>query len=313
MDKLTQIKIFVRVAERGGFSAAGRDLGLGQSAVSKAVAALEGGLGARLVSRSTRKVALTEAGQAYYRHCRHILDELEEADAAVGAAQAGLGGQLNIAAPVPFGLMFVSPRAARFQARHPGLAIGLDLDDRLVDLVAANIDVAIRLGRVGGGGVAARKLGDSPFLTVATPDYLARRGVPARPEELESHDCLVYDPAAGAVTWEFDAASGAAPVGVTGRYRCNNLLALRDAALAGLGIARLPLWMAAPDLDAGALRPVLTGFPPPPFAIHAVFPTPRRIPAKARLFADFMQEELAGLASFTGARAAPTDKTQGRP
>lgn len=303
MDKLTRMEIFVRVAERGGFSAAGRDLGLSQSVVSKAVAALEESLGARLVSRSTRNVALTEAGQTYYRHCRDILAELADAEASVGAAQAGLGGKLNIAAPVPFGLMFVSPRAARFQALHAGLSIRLDLNDRLVDLVAANIDVAIRLGRVGGAEVAARKLGDSPFLSVAAPDYLARRGTPSRPDELHHHDCLVYDPVASVVEWDFDPACGAEPVAITGRYRANNLLALRDAALAGLGIARLPLWMVAADIDNATLRPIFVEYPPPPFAIHAVFPTPRRIPAKARLFADFMRDELASLACFSSVRA----------
>jgi DNA-binding transcriptional LysR family regulator len=299
LDKLARIKIFARVAERGGFSSAGRDLGLSQSVVSKAVAALEKELGARLLSRSTRQVALTEAGRTYYRHCRNILAELELAEAAVGAAQSGLAGQLNIAAPVPFGLMFVSPRAARFQALHPGLSIGLDLSDRCVDLVENNIDVAIRLGRVGGDGVAARKLGDSPFLTVAAPDYLARRGEPRRPEQLGDHDCLVYDHAAAVVAWDFDAASGIGAVNVAGRFRANNLLAVRDAALAGLGIARLPLWMTTADLDAGTLRPLLSEFPPPPYAIHAVFPTPRRIPAKARQFADFMQDELAALTCFS--------------
>lgn len=304
-----RIRAFVRVAERGGFSSAGRDLGIAQSAVSKAVTALEDDLGARLVSRSTRSVALTEAGHAYYRHCRNILAELAEAEVAVGAAQSGIGGTLNVAAPVPFGLMFVSPRVARFQAQHPGLSINLELNDSLVDLVEANIDVAIRLGRVGGGGVAVRKLGDSPFLTVAAPEYLARRGTPARPDELASHDCLTYGSAPGAAEWDFAASSGTDPVSVPGCYRSNNLLVLRDAALAGLGVARLPLWMVTTDIDSGTLRPVLADFPPPPFAISIAFPTPRRIPAKARQFADFMQDELVGLACFTGILPTASGKT----
>jgi DNA-binding transcriptional LysR family regulator len=300
LDKLTQIRIFARVAERGGFSAAGRDLGFSQSVVSKAVAALEDSLGARLVSRSTRNVALTEAGQTYYQYCRNILDELAEADAAVVAAQFGLSGTLNIAAPVPFGLMFVSPRAARFQAQHPGLSIHLDLSDHLVDLVEANVDIAIRLGRIGSGGVAVRRLGDSPFLAVAAPDYLARRGTPSRPDDLGHHDCLAYGPEPGTVVWDFETSiGGATSLDISGSYRSNNLLALRDAALAGLGIARLPVWIVAPDIESGALQPVLAGFPPPPYAIHAAFPTPRRIPTKARLFADFMQNELAALDCFT--------------
>lgn len=304
LDSLLCIKVFARVAERGGFSAAGRDLGISQSAVSKAVTALEDRLGVRLVNRSTRSVALTEAGRVYYRHCRNMLAELEEADAAVAAAQSEIGGALAIAAPVPFGLMFVSPAVARFQSLSPGLAISLELNDRHVDLVEENIDVAIRLGRVGGGELAARKLGDSPFLTVATPGYLARYGTPVVPESLREHKCLVYSPEPGHVQWDFAAPAGVMTVGVAAAYRCNNLLVLKDAAVAGLGIARLPQWMVASELASGALCAVMADYPPPPYAIHAVFPSPRGIAAKARRFADFMQDELAGFACFTGVRQA---------
>ncbi|MDX9766958.1 MAG: LysR family transcriptional regulator [Ectothiorhodospiraceae bacterium] len=301
MDKLMQIRVFARVAERGGFSAAGRDLDLSQSAVSKAITALEEGLGSRLVNRSTRAVTLTEAGQTYYRHCRNILDELETAEAAVGVAQSRVGGSLGISAPIPFGLMFVSPRTARFMMLHPDLTIRLDLNDRFVDLAKENIDVAIRLGQTGDAGVGVRKLGESPFLTVASPDYLARRGTPLQPPELLDHDCLIYGSSPGAVEWRF-AAGCAEPLRLSGRFRSNNLLAVRDAALAGNGIARLPAWMAGPDIEAGNLRALLPDHPPPSMDIHAVFPSPRRIPAKARLFADFLQDELAALALFPGLR-----------
>jgi DNA-binding transcriptional LysR family regulator len=299
MDRLARIQVFARVADRGGFSAAGRDLGLSQAAVSKAVSALERELGARLVQRSTRAVALTEAGETYLVHCRAILAELDAGAAAVGTAQAGVAGSLRVAAPVPFGLAFVSPRTARFQAQHPGLSLSLDLDDHALDLVEAGIDVAIRLGHLGSEAVAARRLGDSPFLTVAAPEYLARRGEPASPAALTDHDCLGYALAPGPLRWDF-ACPDAPAVTLVPRYRANNLLAVKDAALAGLGIARLPQWMVAAEVEVGALRSILADYPPPSFGIHAVFPSPRRIAAKARLFADFMQAELVALPGFKG-------------
>lgn len=304
MDKFTQLRIFTRVAERGGFSAAARDIGITQSAVSKAVTALESSLGVRLVSRTTQRVSLTEAGKRYYQRCRDILADLEEADAAAVEAQGSLSGELNIAAPVPFGLMFISPRIPRFQARHPGLRVNFTLDDRLTDLVRDNVDIAIRGGLVGSPEVAARKLGDSPFITVAAPAYLARHGTPARPEALTEHDCLTYGNLASPGEWDFETRDGPRRISVSGSYRSNNLLALKDAALAGSGIARLPLWMADAELKTGALRTVLEDTPPPPFAIYAVFPSPRRIPAKARLFADFIQDELASVSYFLGWRPA---------
>ncbi len=308
LDRLTRIEVFVRVAERGGFSAAARDLGLSQSAVSKAVTALEQGLGVRLVQRSSRAVALTEAGQTYYRHCRTVLAELERAEAAVAGVHGELRGTLRIAAPVPFGLAFISSRAARFQALHPGLAVTLELDDRLVDLIEEKIDIAIRIGAVGGEGLAARRLGDSPLLTVAAPAYLARRGCPVTPEQLRDHDGLLYCPTPGDPAWGFQPASAAAPVWVPARYRSNNLLALKDAALTGLGVARLPAWMVAAEIEAGTLTALLDDYPPPPLTIYAVFPSARRIPARARLFADFIQGELGATALARLARLVVADE-----
>lgn len=303
MDKLMQLRVFVRLAERGSFSAAGRDLRVTQSAVSKAVTALERTLGVRLANRSTRSVSLTEAGSRYYERCRQILADLDEADAAVGVSNLGTSGALKIAAPVPFGLMFVAPRVARFQARHAALKIDLDLNDRPLNLVEENIDVAIRLGHLTSPGLVARKLGDSPFVAVASPAYLSLRGTPRIPRDLAAHNCLAYTHQASPTVWTFE--GGAAPhsVAVGGNYRSNNLLALKDAAIAGIGIARLPLWMADAEIKAGALRMVLENFRLPAFGIHAVFPSASRIPPKVKLFVDFMQDELSSVPYFLGMRS----------
>jgi DNA-binding transcriptional LysR family regulator len=302
MDKLTQIRAFVRVAERASFSAVARDLDVTQSAVSKAIGALEASLGVRLVSRSTRSVSLTEAGRRYHERCRQILSDLDEADAAVSDLNAGVTGTLSVGAPTPFGLTFISPRVVRFKDMHPALSINLDLDDRPVDLVERDIDVAIRLGHLQTRGLVARKLGLSPFVAVAAPAYLSTRGIPDSPATLAAHNCLVYSNQDKPMEWAFEDGGNFRSVTIHGNYRSNSLLALKDAAIAGIGIARLPLWMVDPELKSGLLQPVLDQVRLPAFEIHAVFPSARQIPAKVRLFVEFMQRELASISYFLGAQ-----------
>lgn len=307
MDKLTQIRAFVRVAERASFSAVARDMQVTQPAVSKAISALERALGARLVSRSTRSVSLTEAGRRYYERCRRILFDLDEADSAVGELNAGATGTLNISAPVPFGLTFISPRVVRFKQLHPLLTINLDLNDQPLNLVERNMDVAIRLGHLNTPGLVARRLGESPFVAVAAPAYLAARGTPASPEELAAHNCLAYSNQEKPLEWGFESADGVRSIIVAGNYRSNNLLALKDAAVAGLGIARLPLWMVDSEIKSGLLRTLLDHAGHPAFGIHAVFPSSRQIPPRVTQFVDFMKAELGAVSFFLGAHreAAP--------
>lgn len=300
MDKLTQLRTFVRLAERSSFSAVARDFQITQPAVSKTISALEQDLGVRLVNRSTRSVSLTEAGRSYYEKCRQILADLDEADAALSEDKRVVAGTLNIAAPVPFGLMFISPRVVRFKAAHPDLAVNLMLDDRPADLVEQNIDVAIRLGHLATPGLAARKLGESPVLLVASPAYLAFAGTPSKPAQLAAHNCLVYSNQQRPLEWRFRSSHGQTQVTVSSNYQSNNLLALKDAAVAGTGIARLPLWMVDAEIKSGLLRTVLDSTHLPPFAIHAVFPSVRKIPTKVTRFVDFVQEELASISYFLG-------------
>lgn len=301
MDKLTQIRTFVRVAERASFSAVARDMQVTQPAVSKAISALERTLGARLVSRSTRNVSLTEAGRRYYERCRQILCDLDEADSAVGELNAGAAGTLNVSAPVPFGLTFISPRVVRFKQFNPLLAINLDLNDQPLNLVEQNIDVAIRLGHLSTPGLVARKLGESPFVAVAAPGYLAAHGVPGIPEELAAHNCLVYSNHEKPLEWAFESGSASRSIAVASNYRSNNLLALKDAAAAGVGIARLPLWMVDTEIKSGLLRTVLDHARHPAFAIHAVFPSSRQIPLRVTQFVDFIKSELGSISYFLGA------------
>ena len=300
MDKLMQIRAFIRLAERTSFSAVARDFKVTQSAISKAITALEQTLGARLVSRSTRSVALTEAGRAYYERCRLIVADLDEADAAVADLNVLSMGTLNIAAPVPFGLMFISPRVARFKMLNPGIQINFDLNDQHLNLVEGNIDVAIRLGYLKMQGFAARKLGVSPVMIVASPEYLAARGTPESPQEISTHNCIVYRNQDNPLEWTFGNHVAPLSILVSSNYCSNNLLALRDAALAGVGLARLPLWMVEPEIKAGLLKPVLGNVELPGFDIHAVFPSSRQIPAKVRLFVEFIKSELSTVGFFLG-------------
>ena len=302
MDKLMQIRAFVRIAERASFSAVARELDVTQSSVSKAMTALEKSLGTRLLSRSTRSVALTEAGRHYHERCRQIIADLDEADATLADLSSLTVGTLNIAAPVPFGLMFISPRVARFKTLHPALQINLNLNDQPLNLVEGNFDVAIRLGELNTQGYAARKLGDSPFVTVAAPSYLGIHGTPVKPDDLAAHNCVVYAYQENPLEWHFIKGKKTHTGGVNSNFRSNNLLVLKDAALAGVGVARLPLWMVDTEIKTGLLRPLLDNFSLPPFAIHAVFPTSRQIPAKVRLFVNFIKEELDSVSYFLGKR-----------
>lgn len=305
MDKLAQIRTFVRVAERASFSAAARDLKVTQSSISKAISALEKNLRTRLVNRSTRTLSLTEAGRHYYERCRQILVDLDQADAALCDLNAGATGTLNIAAPVPFGLMFISPRVVRFKQLNPALSIHLDLNDQPLNLVEQNIDVAIRLGNLSTPGLVARKLGNSSFVTVAAPAYLLTRGTPDTPGNLTAHNCLAYSNLSKPLEWIFEDSTGAQSIQVNSNYQSNNLLALRDAAIAGAGIARLPLWMVDAEIKAGLLRPILDQVQLPTFGIYAAFPSARQIPAKVSLFVDFIQQELSAIPYFLGARRKP--------
>lgn len=299
MDKLTQLKTFVRVVECASFSAAARSLAVTQPAVSKAIGAIEKELGIRLVNRSTRSVSLTVAGRRYYARCRDILADLDEAEASLKAQTASLGGTLRIAAPVPFGVMFVSPLVARFGAMYPGITVSLDLSDRFTNLVEVRVDVAIRLGHIDAPGTVVRKLGESPFVAVASPAYLAAHGTPTTPGALASHQCLTYSIQTAPLEWRFE---GAPVVRVPSRYRSNNLLALKEAALCGIGISRLPLWMVDAEIGSGRLVRILEQARLPTYAIHAVFPSVRQIPARVGAFVDFIRDEFAGVGYFQAQR-----------
>ncbi|CAH2602201.1 LysR family transcriptional regulator [Rhodovastum atsumiense] len=288
MDRLAAMAAFLRVVERGSFTAAAEDLRLSRAMVSKHIQDLEQHLGARLLNRTTRKVSLTEAGRVYFERGTQVLADLAETEAAVGELQARPRGRLRINAPLSFGLLHLGDAVADYMAAEPEVTVELTLNDRVVDLVEEGYDVAVRIARLTDSSLIARRLAPCRLVVCAAPAYLARHGRPLHPHDLTGHDCLSYSYDPGRDDWRFDGPQGAVAVTVRGRLRTNNGDVLRSAALRGAGIARLPSFIVGPDLAAGRLVPLLCGYRVPELGIHAVYPHSRHLSAKVRSFVDFL-------------------------
>lgn len=294
MDRFAAMAVFVKVAEAGSLSAAARGLGLSLTSVSRQLAALEARLGMRLVIRTTRRLALTEAGRLYHDQARRILGEVEEAEQALTAHQSEPVGRLHVAAPTLIGRLKLAPLLPDFLARHSGLAVDLTLTDRPVDLVEDGVDLAIRIGRLPDSSLIVRRLGGIRMRVCAAPGYLARRGAPAVPEDLAGHDCVVFATAPGPVSWPFRTPAGSVTVPVAARIRANDLDAAVAAALAGAGLVRAPSWQVADLVAAGRLKPVLIGYERPSTPVQALFLPSRLLSPKIRLFTDFLAGRWAG-------------------
>lgn len=300
MDRLKVMAVFVQVAERRSFAAAARRLGLSAPAVSRAIAALEDRLGARLVTRTTRSVRLTEAGQRYYEDCRRILADIEEADAAAAGAHGELRGQLLVTASVLFGRLFVLPIVMRFLDDHPGVAIRTLFVDRVVNLVEEGVDVAVRIGELPSSTLRAQQVGSVRRIVCASPEYLARHGVPATPDELRQHRIVAAGASLGSTEWRFAAGDASVAVALQPSLVTTNNGEALDAAVAGWGLTRVLSYQAAAALAAGRLRIVLAEFEPAPLPIHVVHGEGRRASAKLRAFVDRAVRELREHPALSG-------------
>jgi DNA-binding transcriptional LysR family regulator len=290
MDTVAGLRLFIRVVESGSFSKASVDLGITQPTATKHVAALEARLGARLLHRSTRGVTPTEVGAAYYDKCKSITRELDEADNLAALMQTRVRGTLRINSSVAFGRRVLTPRVLPFMRLHPELQIDLSFEDRYVNLVEHGIDLAVRMGRLADSSLGSRYLGVNPWMLVAAPAYLEQRGTPQHPAELATHDALIYSTVQGDDRWHFTGEGGKAEaVAVKGPLRSNNLSALLAAARAGLGLAVLPRYVTNDAQRNGTVVPVLEHWTLPAQEIHAVFPSPRHVPAKVLGFIDWLQ------------------------
>jgi DNA-binding transcriptional LysR family regulator len=311
METLETMRLFVRVAQSESFSAAGRAFGLSPASVSRRVNALEGEFGIRLINRTSRRHALTEAGQIYLQRATRILADIDALAGQLSAHQAQPRGLLHVHTRVGLGHHFLAPLLPEFLARYPEITLKLWLTQEPRDLVENNIDIAIRLGNADEPQLAMRKLADAAErILFASPAYLARHAAIRTPEDLLAHNCLTWPldgrHETGHATWHLRGPGGVRELRLSGNLQVNNGDVLREAALAGLGIALLPVWCVATDLAAGRLVRLLPQWQATPttfdHCIYAVYQRSRHVPPKIRAFVDFMAQAMRPAAAPRGER-----------
>ncbi|MGF1643625.1 MAG: LysR substrate-binding domain-containing protein [Thiotrichales bacterium] len=295
MDRFEALRVFVRVVEQGGVSAAADRLHIAKSAVSRRIAELEERLGAQLFRRSTRKFNLTDSGWGLYERAVRILADLEEAEAAVSQAHKTLRGRLRVAVPISFGLHHLGPAIVEFAQTHPEVEFDLDFSDRQMDLLQDGFDLAIRIAQLEDSSLIARRLTPIRLVVCASPGYLEQYGRPQHPDELANHPGLVYTnvPNPEVVTW-FDARGRARGVRVPARLRADNGEFLTQAALAGAGVLIAPTFIVHREIDERRLLPLLTDVQWPQLAAYAVYPQTRHLSRRVRAFVDFLVARFAG-------------------
>ena len=288
MDRLLLMSCFVRAVETGSFSAAGRDLGLGQPNVSRYVAALENHLQTRLLHRSTRKLMLTPEGERYYADARRILDSVEQSESSL-RGNVTPSGLLRVACPTALAHTFIVPHVASFLGRYPELSLDLQINDRYVNLVDEGAELAIRIGHLEDSAMRARPLARFERVCVASRAYLEKHGSPSSPDDLKEHDCLIYTLLSTGTNWRFKDSD----VPISGRLRVNSPEAIREYVNAGLGIAQGPQWLYEEGLRSGNLQLLLNEYVAPPVPIQIVYLANRLLPQRAIVFMDFMADIFA--------------------
>jgi DNA-binding transcriptional LysR family regulator len=290
MIDLNAVRIFVKVVEADGFSGASRALGMPKSTISRKVQELEAVLGQRLAHRNTRGLALTEAGRSLYARCRAAAEDMAAAVEEARSAPAGLTGLIRITAPVGIGQTKVQPSLVRFLARHPKVRAELALSDERVNVVRNGFDLALRMGELDDSDLKVRRVAVFERILCASPGYVADHGMPATPEDLKRHACIVLKP--NAATWELRGPAGRRRVPISWRLCTNSITAIRVAALDGAGIAEMPLHLVEDDVVAGRLVHILKEWPPVATALSALFPSGARIAPAAKAFVEFLAMEL---------------------
>jgi DNA-binding transcriptional LysR family regulator len=285
MFDLEDLRTFVEVADAGGVTPAARRLGLSKSIVSRRLARVEEGLGAQLLSRTTRGASLTEAGATFREHAARVVAELEIARDAI-APEGDVRGRLRIAAPLTFGVTHLAPVLAELARRHPQLHVHAHYSDRFADLVGEGFDVGVRVGYLADSNLVTRRVAPIRGKCVASADYIAANGEPTTPEELLAHECLMQ----GVEAWPFIVSGKTVTIRPQGRFKADNGEALAAAAIAGLGIAALPDFVIEPHIASGALRPVLADYPSPEAGLYVVRPPGAFAPRKVRALIEILVE-----------------------
>ncbi|WP_343712333.1 LysR family transcriptional regulator [Inquilinus sp.] len=300
MDKLDvsleRMRSFVRVAERGSLSAVARELRVGQSTITRHLRELEQAVGVPLLSRTTRRVTLTDEGRRYHADCVQILRLVEQAGDAARAARGAASGTIRISCTAAFGVLQVSRLLFAFQDLHPGIAVDLNLTDDYVDLVREGVDIALRLGPLTDSSMKLRPLGRSRRLMAAAPAYLAARGRPSAPQDLAGHEGIRMTNIAGSETLVLEGPGGerhTVPFG--GRFRVDHGLAAREALAAGRGIGPAHRWLVDDLLSDGRVEAILPGWEPPPVPLSLLIVPERAGIARVRLLVDFLAERIAGI------------------
>ena len=294
LEDLVSMALFASVVQHRSFSAAARELGLVKSAVSKRVSLLEDRLGVRLLTRTTRKLALTEDGARYYEHCAALLAAADAAEEAVAGASTAVSGKLRVNAPVSFSQMYLADAFAAFLGKHRNVELELSADDRLVDVVEGGFDVSIRISRLIDSSLIARQLATDRLVVCASPAYLDEHGRPQTPTDLVGHNCLHYTVVSQSGEWRFrDAQKQPFVVPVSSNFKTSDGATLRYAAAAGMGLAVTPLFMVARDVRDGRLELVLEGARKAEIGIYAMFASRRQLPVRTKALIDHLSNWFA--------------------
>jgi len=292
MDRFVAIQTLLAAIDGGSLSAAGRALNTPLPTISRRVSELEAHLGAQLLVRTSRKLILTEAGEAFAATARQLLEALGEAERAANGEYRAPRGELLVTAPIMFGKLHVAPIVHEFLAAYPEVTVRLVLSDQVIDLAGAMVDVALRIGRLPDSELIARQLGHVSWVFCASPTYLARRGEPATPEALTAHDCIAFEGLQTYRNWPVGGAA-AQSIAIHPRFSVNTADAVVDAAASGLGVARIMSYQAAGAIASHRLMPILRAFAPPPIPVSLIHPPGRSQPLKRRAFLDFVAPRLA--------------------
>jgi len=292
MDRLEAMSILVAAVDAGSLSAASRRLDRPLATVSRKVSELEAHLGTRLLTRSSRRLALTDAGQSYVAACKRILDDVEEAERAAAGEYTAPRGELIITAPVVFGRLHVLPVVADFLRAYSEIDLRIVLSDRVVNLFEEHVDLAVRIGDLPDSSLVATRVGTIRRVVCASPAYFAARGTPQRPGDLGAHDCVTFEVLGAPDTWTFPAGKSTTSVRVHSRLVVNTAEAAIDAAIAGVGITRVMSYQVATAIREGSLAVALREFEPSPWPVSLVYGGGRLLPLKVRAFLDFAAPRL---------------------
>jgi DNA-binding transcriptional LysR family regulator len=291
MDLLGALGAFVRVVETGSFSAVARETHASQSAVTRQIAQLEQHFGVRLFHRTTRRLSLTDDGQALLPHARHLMENADEMEAALGRQSGEPRGLVRLGTSIAGGL-FLATRLPALLARHPGLSVELVMRDQPSDMIEERLDLAFRSGEIADASLVARRAGQLGRAVVAAPIYLERHGAPATPDDLALHICLIHDATPDPHVWRFAGPDGPMSVRVSGAFLANDSEAVRRAARAGHGVALLPEIQLVDDLRAGRLFRLLEDYPSQQVPVHIVYPSRRHLAPRTRVVLDFLIEQM---------------------